>query len=207
GIPEFEIHSKSHAVPGGGIGQNNEYTIDWNRKRIAFSVNGKVVRTTNRAESFQATVKAPTVQPFNKYWYPETPAQVQFSIWDGGNSPSAGTSNWAGGPTDLTKDIYVQLNWLSIQCYNDKDLPVPEWPVGSRGTYVPTAANAGTVPGGAVNTKLGAIPTAAAVPITVGSGNGVGNTGAQGQATADADSNRISPILIYAVFVLCFLLA
>ncbi|KAJ1554353.1 hypothetical protein HK096_003962, partial [Nowakowskiella sp. JEL0078] len=106
----------------------------------------------------QATVAIPDTTAFNKYWYPETPSQVQFSVWDGGNSPNSGTSSWAGGPTDLTKDISAKFNWFDVQCYNDKDQLVSEWPVGSKGT-VPAVQSQTTAALAATKTTASGILT------------------------------------------------
>jgi beta-glucanase (GH16 family) len=150
GIPEFPKHTGTHYV--GNVSVENQYTIDWNRKRIEFSINGKVVRTVNQADSYQVNVTTSNgTRPFGKYWYPETPSQVQFGLWDGGNSPDAGVSAWAGGKTDLSQNIQARFNWLSIQCYNDNDEPVAEWPASGKQDQVTN--NPGGKPDANVVTK------------------------------------------------------
>ncbi|KAM7194303.1 glycoside hydrolase family 16 protein [Naviculisporaceae sp. PSN 640] len=75
------------------------YTIDWNPERIVWSVGGTVVRTTTASEAGSQ--------------YPQTPMQVKFGAWAGGD-PSTnppGTVEWARGPTDYSKgpfSMYVK---------------------------------------------------------------------------------------------------
>ncbi|KAK4218182.1 putative cell wall protein [Rhypophila decipiens] len=68
-----------------------KYTIDWTPERIIWSVGETVVRTTTTSEAGSQ--------------YPQTPMQVKFGAWAGGdpsmNAP--GTVEWAGGPTDFSK--------------------------------------------------------------------------------------------------------
>ncbi|KUI66535.1 putative glycosidase crf1 [Cytospora mali] len=65
------------------------YTVDWSSERIAWSVAGTVVR-----------VLESTTYPD---YYPQTPMQLKFGIWAGGDPKnSAGTIGWAGGTTDYS---------------------------------------------------------------------------------------------------------
>lgn len=56
---------------------------------IVWSIDGNVVRTANRADTVSANDPSKT-------WFPNTPSQLQFSVWDTASS-APGTINWAGG--------------------------------------------------------------------------------------------------------------
>ncbi|KAK7744144.1 transglycosylase [Cytospora paraplurivora] len=65
------------------------YAMDWSSERIAWSVGGEVVR-----------VLESTTYPDK---YPQTPMQIKFGIWAGGDSNNAaGTISWAGGTTNYS---------------------------------------------------------------------------------------------------------
>ena len=72
------------------------YTIDWTKDRIVWMADGTAVRTLTYAD-------AETNQ------YPQTPMQVKFGAWAGGdpayNAP--GTVKWAEGPTDYSKGPFT----------------------------------------------------------------------------------------------------
>lgn len=75
------------------------YTIDWTADRIVWSVGGTEVRTLKYDD-------AETGQ------YPQTPMQVKFGAWSGGDSSNpAGTIQWAGGPTDYSDGPFT----MSVQ--------------------------------------------------------------------------------------------
>ena len=97
------------------------YEIDWNPDSITWSINGNVVRTLKRSDTWNATS--------NMYNYPQTPARVQLSLWPGGLSTNGqGTINWAGGLVDWnspymatagnTKYYYASFSEVDIQCYD-----------------------------------------------------------------------------------------
>jgi beta-glucanase (GH16 family) len=68
-----------------------KYTVDWTSERIVWMVAGTTIRTLTSAE-------AETGQ------YPQTPMQIKFGAWSGGDSSnSAGTISWARGPTDYSE--------------------------------------------------------------------------------------------------------
>lgn len=48
-------------------------------------------------------------------------------MWDGKS-----TSGWAGSPIEwpATNKLFAEYDDLTIQCYDDQDLPVPKWPAG-----------------------------------------------------------------------------
>ncbi|CZR39865.1 hypothetical protein LB506_002645 [Fusarium annulatum] len=72
------------------------YTIDWTKDRIVWMAGGTVVRTLNAGDA-------------EDNQYPQTPMQVKFGAWAGGdpNTNSAGTVKWARGPTDYSKGPFT----------------------------------------------------------------------------------------------------
>lgn len=69
------------------------YTIDWQPDSLTWSVDGKVLRTKNRNETYNSTT--------GQYHYPQSPSRIQLSLWPAGASSNAqGTIDWAGGAID-----------------------------------------------------------------------------------------------------------
>ncbi|OAA54739.1 glycoside hydrolase family 16 [Niveomyces insectorum RCEF 264] len=159
------------------------YTIDWTADQIVWSVGGTVVRTLAAAD-------AETGQ------YPQTPMQVRFGAWAGGDpaTNAPGTVQWARGPTNyadgpfsmVVKSIVVadystgkqyvygdqSGTWQSIQAVDGK--------VGANeGTGEHTVTATATA---AANTALS--PSVPAGGIGAGAGAGAGgNAGADTSAT------------------------
>ncbi|KAG7663677.1 UTR2 [[Candida] subhashii] len=66
------------------------YEMDWTEEKIDWIIDGNVVRTLNRADTWNETTK--------RYDYPQTPSRLQISLWPGGDpSNGLGTIEWAGG--------------------------------------------------------------------------------------------------------------
>ncbi|GLB42282.1 putative glycosyl hydrolases family 16 [Lyophyllum shimeji] len=77
----------------------HDYTIDWQPKTLTFSVDGKVVRTINQAD---------TVDKSGVSRYPNTPSRIQLSIWPAGIASSApGTVQWGGGMINWQDPDYL----------------------------------------------------------------------------------------------------
>lgn len=67
----------------------HDYSIDWQPNTLTWSIDGKVVRTVNKADTIGSDGVAR---------YPTTPARVQLSLWPAGITGQAqGTVDWAGG--------------------------------------------------------------------------------------------------------------
>ncbi|GAA5967068.1 hypothetical protein JCM8115_003512 [Rhodotorula mucilaginosa] len=101
--------------------QYHVYTIDWSPSELSWALDGKTVRTIQKAKQ--------TDQRF-----PQTPSRVQFSVWPAGISSSPqGTIDWAGGMIDWKDSTYVaqgnafkaHVQWVDIQCYSGSDLNLP----------------------------------------------------------------------------------
>lgn len=96
------------------------YEIDWSEDKTDWLIDGAVVRTLVRADTWNATSK--------RYNYPATPSRVQFSLWPAGSDLNAiGTVQWAGGAINWdSQDIqqygyyYAYIKNVSVTTY---DLP------------------------------------------------------------------------------------
>ncbi|KAL6253078.1 putative glycosidase CRH2 [Rhinocladiella similis] len=95
----------------------HDYEIDWQPDTITWSIDGKVVRTLDREDTWNATA--------NRYSYPQTPSRVQLSLWPGGLPTNGeGTIEWAGGlvqwdsPYMQNGYYYATFDQVSIQCYD-----------------------------------------------------------------------------------------
>jgi len=94
------------------------YEVDWTTDHVQWIIDGNVVRTLNRASTWNATS--------NQYMFPQSPARVQLSLWPGGLATNApGTVTWAGGPIDWNSpDIqqygydYATFGEVSLTCYS-----------------------------------------------------------------------------------------
>ncbi|RMD39786.1 hypothetical protein DV735_g5345, partial [Chaetothyriales sp. CBS 134920] len=101
-----DVHANTH-----------EYELDWQPDSITWSIDGNVVRTLNRNDTWNATA--------NQYYYPQTPGQVQLSLWPAGLSTNGeGTIEWAGGLIDWDSQYmvngyyYAAFESVDIQCYD-----------------------------------------------------------------------------------------
>ncbi|CUS23082.1 LAQU0S08e01728g1_1 [Lachancea quebecensis] len=84
------------------------YEFDWNEDRIHWLIDGAIVRTLRREDTYDPAL--------NTYKYPQTPMRLEVAIWPGGvPSNSPGTIMWAGGLIDwddaaaIVKDGRFQL--------------------------------------------------------------------------------------------------
>lgn len=73
------------------------YTIEWTQSQVSWYVADTCVR-----------VLTPETADTNQY--PQTPMQVKFGAWSGGDSSNAaGTISWARGPTDYSKGPFSMV--------------------------------------------------------------------------------------------------
>jgi beta-glucanase (GH16 family) len=79
------------------------YTIEWTADQVVWQIDGQTVRVLTAA----------TAEPNQ---YPQTPMQVKFGIWSGGDpSNSAGTVAWAGGSTNYAAGPFsMYIRSLSV---------------------------------------------------------------------------------------------
>lgn len=165
------------------------YTIDWTADRIVWSVGGTVVRTLSYNDA--------------NGQYPQTPMQVKFGSWSGGDpSNPQGTISWARGPTDYSKGPFS----MTVQ-----SLVVTDYSTGkayrygdTSGTWQSVVAVDGKVNGNVGNAGIQTVTATAAAATTNAAGQsaptvpvggiGKGNTATQtgwpwvssGTATANA---------------------
>jgi len=94
------------------------YEIDWQPNSLTWSVDSTVLRTLNKADTFNKTD--------NQYHYPQTPARVELSLWPAGLSKNGeGTVAWAGGLIDWNGQdpkkngyYYAMYQDVNVQCYD-----------------------------------------------------------------------------------------
>ena len=69
----------------------HNYTIDWNKDRILWIVDGKELRNLTYGEALGGKN------------YPQTPCNIRLGVWAGGdiNNNDPGVVEWAGGKTDF----------------------------------------------------------------------------------------------------------
>lgn len=117
GITDYN-NGKNATVDSDTFENWHTYEIDWQPDTITWSVDGNVVRTLDKATTFNSST--------NQYNYPQTPARVQLSLWPAGlPSNGAGTISWGGGLVDWdSTDIknngyyYAQFQEVTVECYN-----------------------------------------------------------------------------------------
>lgn len=89
------------------------YTVDWSANRIIWSVDGSQVRVLEYDDAGG--------------YYPQTPMQLKFGVWAGGDPSNAeGTISWAGGQTDYSDGPFS----MTVQ-----KLVVTDYSTGSEYTY------------------------------------------------------------------------
>ncbi|EKJ73329.1 hypothetical protein NXS19_003393 [Fusarium pseudograminearum] len=101
----------------------HDYEIRWTPDKIEWWVDGKMGRSLDKKDTWNATSK--------NFMFPQTPSRVQLSLWPGGKEGNAeGTVSWAGGPIDWDHpDIqksgyyYAAFSDVEIECFNAKTAP------------------------------------------------------------------------------------
>lgn len=95
----------------------HSYTFDWQEDRIQWSIDGNVVRTLNKQDTYNSTSQS--------YSYPQTPARIQFGIWPAGDSSAQGTIEWAGGTINWNSAdmqdpgyYYAEFTSVEVECYD-----------------------------------------------------------------------------------------
>ncbi|KAK3310157.1 glycoside hydrolase family 16 protein [Chaetomium strumarium] len=134
------------------------YTIDWTKDRIVWYVGGTEVRTLTYAD-------AETGQ------YPQTPMQIKFGAWSGGDPSNApGTIEWSRGPTDYSKGPFSMVVRSAV---------ITDYSTGKKYTYGDSSGTWQSIvsDGGAVNGNVG---NADAITVT---------------ASAPAATNSLSPTI------------
>ncbi|KAJ8127012.1 hypothetical protein O1611_g6622 [Lasiodiplodia mahajangana] len=149
------------------------YTVDWTSERIIWTVGETVVRTLTATD-------AETNQ------YPQTPMQVKFGAWSGGDSSNAeGTIEWARGPTDYSQGPFTMV----VQ-----SVKVTDYSTGSKYTYGDTSGSWQSIKseGGSINGNLngaGDLSTTAVTAAASSTSTANVPAGGIGSSTSSSDSN------------------
>lgn len=135
------------------------YSVEWTQNQIVWSVDGTVVRALNANQASGG--------------YPQTPMQLKFGVWAGGDpSNPPGTIQWAGGPTNYADGPFTMVV---------KSLSVTDYSTGKAYKYGDASGTWTSIEseGGAINGNAnGASETTVASPlITSTSSGGVPWTG------------------------------
>ncbi|KNC97121.1 uncharacterized protein SPPG_07514 [Spizellomyces punctatus DAOM BR117] len=102
------------------ISETHLYELDWKPESVTWLVDGRVVRYISRgAEDAKSRLLNS-----GENWFPDTPSQVWFGIWQGA---WAGEAQWTDGGVRTS-----EFGSLVVQCYDGMGTPVPEWPVGAK---------------------------------------------------------------------------
>ncbi|KAI1828083.1 concanavalin A-like lectin/glucanase domain-containing protein [Xylaria intraflava] len=139
------------------------YIVDWTSDRIVWTVGETVVRTLTMSDA------APNQ-------YPQTPMQIKFGSWSGGDpSNPPGTIGWARGPTDYSKGPFSMV----VQ-----HLKVTDYSTGSKYTYGDTSGSWQSIKsdGGSINGNIGGAGNLVTTGVT---------TAASATSTADVPAGGI----------------
>lgn len=95
------------------------YTIDWSPNRLRWSIDGTVVRTLYRKNTYNSHDKL--------YHYPSSPMRLQLSIWGAGDGTfQQGTVDWAGGLIDWSQAHNARfvnmVKSVTISCNDPEDV-------------------------------------------------------------------------------------
>lgn len=150
------------------------YAIDWTKDRIIWTANGQVLRELKQGDA----------EPNQ---YPQTPMQVKFGSWAGGDASrnGPGVVAWARGPTDFSKGPFT----MAV-----KSALITDYSTGKQYTYKDTSGSWQSIVAvdGAVNgnasgqkniptiTATGAAPPASQPPTTSGPAVPIGGLGKDG---------------------------
>lgn len=127
------------------------YTIEWTSEQVVWSVGSTVVRVLTPAT-------ADTDQ------YPQSPMQIKFGAWSGGDSSNAaGTISWARGPTDYSNGPFTMV----VQSIDVSDYSTgTQYKYGDQsGDWTSIEAIGGSVNGN-VPASASSIQTAGAAAVT-----------------------------------------
>ncbi|KAI0137037.1 family 16 glycoside hydrolase [Xylariales sp. AK1849] len=112
-----------------------KYIVDWTSDRIVWTAGGTVIRTLTSDEAEEGQ-------------YPQTPMQIKFGAWSGGDSSnSAGTISWARGPTDYSQGPFTMTM---------KNMIITDYSTGSSYSYGDTSGLSSSIKsnGGTINGNL-----------------------------------------------------
>lgn len=147
------------------------YSFDWTSERIVWSVGGSDVRVLE-ASSYPD-------------YYPQTPMQLKFGIWAGGDpSNSEGTIAWAGGSTDYSQGPFS----ATVQ-----KVAVTDYSTGNKYSYGDMSGTWESIrsDGGEINANA---DQAATVTTVTGSTTSTGSANFPGSGIAGGSSTSVSSV-------------
>lgn len=153
------------------------YTVDWTSDRIVWTVGGTVVRTLNANEA----------EPGQ---YPQTPMQIKFGSWSGGDPSNApGTIEWAHGPTDYSQGPFSMV----VQ-----RVKITDYSTGSSYAYGDASGSWQSIraSGGSVNGNLGGAGDLTTTAVTTAASSTSAASvpvGGIGSSTSGSDSSTLPP--------------
>lgn len=147
------------------------YSFDWTSERIVWSIGGTDVRVLE-ASSYPE-------------YYPQTPMQLKFGIWAGGDpSNSEGTVAWAGGSTDYSQGPFS----ATVQ-----KVAVTDYSTGSKYSYGDMSGTWESIrsEGGEINANA---DQAATVTTVTGATASTGSNNFPGSGIAGGSSTSVSSV-------------
>ncbi|CAG8462349.1 3804_t:CDS:2 [Diversispora eburnea] len=103
----YGVNGGIHLIRGKPMNEDfHTYSFDWKPDRIVWKIDGRVVRTLWKKDTYV----------FGFYKFPTRPSYVQIGIWDGS---SPGTVNWAHGPikwSSLPDKLTTQIKQVKVTC-------------------------------------------------------------------------------------------
>lgn len=142
------------------------YTVDWSANRIIWSVAGSQVRVLEYNDANGD--------------YPQTPMQLKFGIWAGGDpNNAAGTISWAGGETDYSDGPFS----MTVQ-----SVDVTDYSTGTQYKYGNENGTWQSIEsvGGEINSNADEAATATEISGSQATGTDFPSSGIGGTATASA---------------------
>ncbi|KAG8629204.1 hypothetical protein KVT40_003069 [Elsinoe batatas] len=154
--------------------QFHTYTIDWTADQIVWQIDGQTVRVLKSTDA--------------NGQYPQTPMQLRFGAWAGGDSSNPpGTIEWAGGATNYRDGPFTMVV---------KSISVTDYSTGSAYRYGDTSGSWQSIQavGGQVNSRGGSNTNVASPAITSTSSGGPQWRGThRSQTTLDPSINTNYP--------------
>ncbi|KAL9558117.1 hypothetical protein MBANPS3_001066 [Mucor bainieri] len=105
--PVYNVNSADTVVDINTASGIHNYTLDWSPERIQFFVDGKLIRTSVNKNDCDSQ---------GNCTYPTHASAVKFGVWD--SSTSSGTTQWARGPINWTKNETVNalVKSVTVKC-------------------------------------------------------------------------------------------
>ena len=161
------VYDRGLTLPDGTNSDGfNTYELDWTSEHVQWIINDKVVRTLT-----------PDTADDNQY--PQSPMQLKLGNWAAGDSPDAGTSQWAGGKVQWGQGPFDMVV---------KSVQVSDYSTGKSYSYSDTSGTWESI-----KSDGGAISGSGSAPSSVTTASASGTT-IVASSTAIAITNQPLPI-------------